>query len=206
VVTVATTDSGCPRVTVRPADPSGVIRQSCGPDGHVRVIPARVAAQVGSVLDPALFDVTTLIQDGERVCDSSWELRPSSCELTGTAPFFAVLNAPGGFPTGPYALAFARVDGAPGCPVLPRTRPAPSRRSMTRRGSVAAVLPDRPAIARSPVLYRQAQRRSSWKRMPLTPPTSSLIAMGARPLPRMISGTGRHHAGAGSFLPVIRHM
>ncbi|MEV6865615.1 hypothetical protein AB0M44_32020 [Streptosporangium subroseum] len=55
VVTVRTTESGCPRVTVQPAERSGVIRQSCGPDGHVRVIPARVAAQVGSVLDPALL-------------------------------------------------------------------------------------------------------------------------------------------------------
>jgi subtilisin family serine protease len=64
VATVRTTESGCPRVTVQPAERSGVIRQSCGPDGHVRVIPARVAAQVGSVLDPALFDVTALIHDG----------------------------------------------------------------------------------------------------------------------------------------------
>jgi subtilisin family serine protease len=64
VATVRPTESGCPRVTVRPADPNEVIQQSCGPDGHVRVIPARVAAQVGTVLDPALFDVTALIEDG----------------------------------------------------------------------------------------------------------------------------------------------
>ncbi|GII30124.1 S8 family peptidase [Planotetraspora mira] len=64
VVTVVTTASGCPRVTVQPADPSGVLRQTCGPDGHVRVVPARVAAQVGPVFDPALFDVTALIHDG----------------------------------------------------------------------------------------------------------------------------------------------
>ncbi|MFE9188096.1 S8 family peptidase [Micromonospora sp. NPDC007208] len=64
VVTVRDTGSGCPQATVRPADENAVIRQSCGPDGHLHVIPARVASQVGSVLDPDLFDVTTLIADG----------------------------------------------------------------------------------------------------------------------------------------------
>ncbi|MFG3709161.1 S8 family serine peptidase [Micromonospora sp. NPDC047670] len=64
VVTVRGTSSGCPAVTVRPAAESGVLRRSCGPDGHVRVVPARVASMVGPVLDPALFDVTALILDG----------------------------------------------------------------------------------------------------------------------------------------------
>ncbi|PZG09824.1 hypothetical protein C1J01_36995, partial [Nonomuraea aridisoli] len=64
VVTVRPTGGRCPAVSVEPAEPNGVIRRSCGPDGHVRVIPARVAAQVGTVLDPALFDVTALIADG----------------------------------------------------------------------------------------------------------------------------------------------
>ncbi len=64
VVTVRDTGSGCPQATVRPADENAVIRQSCGPDGHLHVIPARVASQIGSVLDPDLFDVTTLIADG----------------------------------------------------------------------------------------------------------------------------------------------
>lgn len=64
VVTVRGTSSGCPTVSVRPAAESGVLTRSCGPDGHVRVVPARVASMVGSVLDPALFDVTALILDG----------------------------------------------------------------------------------------------------------------------------------------------
>ncbi|WP_030509446.1 S8 family peptidase [Microbispora rosea] len=64
VATVETTDSGCPRVTVQPVERNAVIQQTCGPNGHVHVIPARVAAQVGSVLDPTLFDVTALIDDG----------------------------------------------------------------------------------------------------------------------------------------------
>ncbi|MEU8285029.1 S8 family peptidase [Micromonospora sp. NPDC048905] len=64
VVTVRSTGSGCPHATVRPADENAVIRQTCGPDGHLHVIPARVASQIGAVLDPDLFDVTTLIADG----------------------------------------------------------------------------------------------------------------------------------------------
>ncbi|MDG4781962.1 S8 family peptidase [Micromonospora sp. WMMD961] len=64
VVTVRSTGSGCPQATIRPVDENAVINQSCGPDGHLHVVPARVASQVGSVLDPDLFDVSTLIADG----------------------------------------------------------------------------------------------------------------------------------------------
>ncbi|WP_204034330.1 S8 family peptidase [Micromonospora qiuiae] len=64
VVTVRSASSGCPTVSVRPAEPSGVMNRSCGPDGHVRVVPARVAPLLDTVLDPALFDVTTLILNG----------------------------------------------------------------------------------------------------------------------------------------------
>ncbi|MDG4839877.1 S8 family serine peptidase [Micromonospora sp. WMMD967] len=64
VVTVRSNGSGCPQATIRPIDENAVISQSCGPDGHLHVVPARVASQVGSVLDPDLFDVTTLIADG----------------------------------------------------------------------------------------------------------------------------------------------
>lgn len=64
VVTVRSTGAGCPQATVRPADENAVIRQTCGPDGHLHVVPARVASQIGPVLDPDLFDVTALIADG----------------------------------------------------------------------------------------------------------------------------------------------
>jgi subtilisin family serine protease len=64
VVTVSTRASGCPLVTVQPARPSGVQHRSCGPDGHVRVVPGEVAGLIGSVLDESLFDVTALIRDG----------------------------------------------------------------------------------------------------------------------------------------------
>ncbi|GAA5199318.1 S8 family serine peptidase [Rugosimonospora acidiphila] len=64
VVTVRTAASGCPQVTVAPAEPGRVVSRSCGPDGHVRVIPADAAGLIGKTLDPRLFDVTTLIQQG----------------------------------------------------------------------------------------------------------------------------------------------
>ncbi|WP_230686326.1 S8 family serine peptidase [Catellatospora vulcania] len=64
VVTVQTRPTGCPLVSVRPAKPSGVLQRSCGPDGHVRVVPGQAAALIGSVLDESLFDVTTLIIEG----------------------------------------------------------------------------------------------------------------------------------------------
>jgi len=64
VVSVRTGGSGCPQVTVRPATADGVLLRGCGPDGHVRVVPARVAPLIGDVFDPALFDVTAMIQDG----------------------------------------------------------------------------------------------------------------------------------------------
>jgi hypothetical protein len=64
VVTVTGGKSGCPAVSVQPAAKSGVLNRSCGPDGHVRVVPARVAPLIDKVLDPALFDVTALILDG----------------------------------------------------------------------------------------------------------------------------------------------
>ena len=64
VVTVTGKKSGCPTVSVLPAAKSEVLSRSCGPDGHVRVVPAEVAPLLGTVLDRDLFDVTTLIANG----------------------------------------------------------------------------------------------------------------------------------------------
>ncbi|SIR74611.1 S8 family serine peptidase [Micromonospora avicenniae] len=64
VVTVRSSGPGCPQASVQPAKPDAVFHQSCGPDGHLHVIPASVASKVGAVLDPDLFDVTTLIAEG----------------------------------------------------------------------------------------------------------------------------------------------
>ncbi|MFC7549746.1 S8 family serine peptidase [Plantactinospora sp. GCM10030261] len=64
VVTVHSRGSGCPTVSVESARPDSMQRRSCGPDGHVRVIPAEVAGLLGSTLDESLFDVTSLIMQG----------------------------------------------------------------------------------------------------------------------------------------------
>jgi hypothetical protein len=65
--------------------------------------------------------VVVVDADGQYVCDSSFALRGNPCELVGTAPFYASLNANDGFAAGSYTVTFARVDGPPACPVLPRT-------------------------------------------------------------------------------------
>ncbi|GAA0923608.1 hypothetical protein GCM10009558_035650 [Virgisporangium aurantiacum] len=64
VVTVTGRPSGCAAVSVQPVAASGVMTRHCDPDGHVTVIPSAVAPLLGSVLDPDLFDVTTLVQNG----------------------------------------------------------------------------------------------------------------------------------------------
>ncbi|PGH41714.1 hypothetical protein COO58_24550 [Micromonospora sp. WMMA1996] len=64
-------------------------------------------------------DVTVIDSTGAFMCDSSFGLRQYHCELTGEAPFLAVLTSRDGVADGPYALAFARTDGPPACPELP---------------------------------------------------------------------------------------
>ncbi|MGK5739978.1 S8 family serine peptidase [Micromonospora sp. URMC 103] len=64
VVTVRSAGKGCPQASVQPSRSDAVFHQSCGPDGHLHVVPASVASRIGSVLDPDLFDVTALIADG----------------------------------------------------------------------------------------------------------------------------------------------
>ncbi|WP_327644530.1 hypothetical protein [Micromonospora zamorensis] len=86
VVTVRSTGSGCPQATVRPADENAVIQQTCGPDGHLHVVPARVASQIGPVLDPDLFDVTALIADGyddENTTDLPVIVQPATASAPG---------------------------------------------------------------------------------------------------------------------------
>jgi len=96
VVTVHTRESGCPVVSVRPATPDGVLQRSCGPDGHVRVIPGQVASLVGRVLDEALFDVTTLILEGyddARTKELPLIVRPGTPAAASRAPLAAGLRA-----------------------------------------------------------------------------------------------------------------
>jgi hypothetical protein len=55
---------------------------------------------------------------GNYLCDSSYQLWQTSCELTGTAPYFAVLSLQAGDAPAPFAAEFVRVDGPPSCPAL----------------------------------------------------------------------------------------
>jgi subtilisin family serine protease len=66
VVRVRTVRGRAPMVAVSPATgrAAHLFRTAVRPDGHVVVTPLDVARLVGKVIDPALFDVTTLIADG----------------------------------------------------------------------------------------------------------------------------------------------
>ncbi|MFC7730815.1 S8 family serine peptidase [Actinomadura keratinilytica] len=66
VVRVRTVKGRPPLVTTTPGKgrTNRMFRTSYRPDGHVVVTPADMAPLVGRVLDPDLFDVTTLIQQG----------------------------------------------------------------------------------------------------------------------------------------------
>ncbi|WP_143133967.1 hypothetical protein [Actinoplanes philippinensis] len=56
--------------------------------------------------------------DGNYLCDSSYALWQTSCQLTGTAPYFAVMSQQEGEAPGPVAARFYRVDGPPSCPAF----------------------------------------------------------------------------------------
>jgi subtilisin family serine protease len=67
VVRMTTMKGRPPQVSVRPGlDRRSVLfRKDFRPDGSVRVFPLDVAAQIGKVYDPALFNVTTLVAEGD---------------------------------------------------------------------------------------------------------------------------------------------
>jgi hypothetical protein len=67
VVGVRTVRGRPPLVTIQPGPGrQGVIFSTyVDTRGHIEVLPRDVAPLVGKVLDPALFDVTTLIRDGD---------------------------------------------------------------------------------------------------------------------------------------------
>ena len=88
-------------------------------------LPSPTGARIVELLptdarDSAFPTGYVLDSTGAYLCDTSWSLRQSSCELTGTAPYYVVLNEQSGDAPGAFALAFARVDNSPPCPVLPR--------------------------------------------------------------------------------------
>ncbi len=56
--------------------------------------------------------------EGKYICDSSYELWQTSCQLDGTAPYSAVISQQEGVAPGPLAARFLRVDGPPSCPAF----------------------------------------------------------------------------------------
>jgi hypothetical protein len=81
---------------------------------------ARIARWApGDATGAARPEITIVDATGEYLCDYN-SLYQYSCELTGTAPFYAVLVSPQHTTGGAYSVAFSRVDGPPACPELPR--------------------------------------------------------------------------------------
>ncbi|GIE95828.1 hypothetical protein [Paractinoplanes rishiriensis] len=80
---------------------------------------ARVAELVPA---DQLYPFTYVVDSaGNYLCDSTYQLRQTSCELTGTAPFFAILSEQEEQAPAPFAARFVRVDGPPSCPALDGT-------------------------------------------------------------------------------------
>ncbi|GIJ43417.1 hypothetical protein Val02_03030 [Virgisporangium aliadipatigenens] len=63
--------------------------------------------------------VTVFDNNGSYVCDS-YQLRQTTCQLVGAAPFYALVAPRSGTGTGTYSIGFARLDVASGCPTLTR--------------------------------------------------------------------------------------
>ncbi|MFI8100351.1 hypothetical protein [Streptomyces sp. NPDC086023] len=76
---------------------------------------ARLAALAGGEVRPA---ITVIDASGASRCDAS-TLSEETCELTGQAPFRAVVRAASAGAGGSYAVAFHRTDAENDCPVLP---------------------------------------------------------------------------------------
>ncbi|MEV4754098.1 hypothetical protein AB0J86_03145 [Micromonospora sp. NPDC049559] len=99
--------------------------------------------------------VTVADATGEFVCDS-YGLRQGSCELTGTAPFFAVLQSAERYPTGTYAIGFARVDGPhDDCPTFGRDAAGATVQMSADHFAVCLSIPADQHAARETFTYRR---------------------------------------------------
>ncbi|MBM0257560.1 hypothetical protein [Micromonospora sp. 4G55] len=94
----------------------------------------------GEMTVAASPDIDVLNADGRPVCDFS-SLRQYSCQLTGPAPFSVLLSGRDWVPTLAYALGFARTDGPPACPVLPRDATGATVTTGTNRFAVCFLIP-----------------------------------------------------------------
>nr|MDT0659288.1 hypothetical protein [Micromonospora sp. DSM 115978] len=99
--------------------------------------------------------VTVMDSTGTFICHTAWGLTRSQCELTGEAPFLAVLNSPGGSPTGQYSLAFVRTDGPPACPVLPAGTEGSTVATGADRFAVCFTIPADQRADRESITYRR---------------------------------------------------
>ncbi|MEV0721180.1 hypothetical protein AB0I37_00175 [Micromonospora purpureochromogenes] len=99
-----------------------------------------VQAEPGEVTRETRPEISVVDAAGAYLCDY-YSLRQNSCKLDGKAPFFAVLNGPAGNAAGAYAMAFARVDGPPPCPVLPRDAAGATATTGTDRFAVCFSVP-----------------------------------------------------------------
>ncbi|MCT9080416.1 hypothetical protein [Streptomyces fulvoviolaceus] len=81
---------------------------------------ATIAALTPIAADGVDAEVEVVDANGTVQCGAT-ELADGDCELTGTAPFRALVHtdAVGEDATGPYTIAFHRTDAANDCPVLP---------------------------------------------------------------------------------------
>jgi hypothetical protein len=75
---------------------------------------------------------------GNYLCDSSSQLRQTSCKLSGSAPYSAVLSQDEGQAPAPFAARFVRVDGPPSCPVLDGSAAATSAEAFVVCRSIPA--------------------------------------------------------------------
>ncbi|MFG2003350.1 S8 family serine peptidase [Spirillospora sp. NPDC048911] len=92
VVTVRPVKGRLPLVSVTPGNgrKNRMFSTSIRPDGHVTVLPADVTGLVGKVIDPALFDVTGLIEQGYD--DARSRELPLIVQRSGTARAKAALG------------------------------------------------------------------------------------------------------------------
>ncbi|MBE1486400.1 hypothetical protein [Plantactinospora soyae] len=114
-----------------------------------------IELEPGDASGVASPSVVVLDSTGAQLCDSSWPLRTYSCQLNGTAPFYAVLSAPERSFVGPYAKAFARVDGPPNCPVLPAGTTGSTVTTGADRFAVCLSLPADQRGSRESFTYRR---------------------------------------------------
>jgi hypothetical protein len=127
MVLLPATPSGCPQVSDDPAQMTPHRGQFtvAGQYDCVQLASPAGAKIIGLMPSDATgagSPVETVVDaTGTYVCDSSWALSQASCELNGTAPFYAVFTPYTGYVAGAYALIFPKVSGDSGCPVLPRT-------------------------------------------------------------------------------------